>query len=272
MGFFSRFAAKPKLTLEDVQLPEKVESDLGILDFESSRSGFLKLDIVGESHHQDVIKGIFEVTADSKFPIFLVPEPGNQYDKNAIRVLVGTQMIGYVAKSQAKILAKVLMTKIENEKLLVNGEASVHSRDGKVFGVFGSVFLGKSLTQDSEDVVAKESSAKELNSAKTKLQKLLDSDSPESLAQLKSMSRKVEPIAAQLLAHGLWISENLGPETSDEAADELVDECTSVLDNIGELAWATSNETVDEYEITSDIEVLIDALSKLIGEPHSENV
>lgn len=57
--------------------------------------------VVGESNYQDAIK---RVTGGPGWegPGFLVAEPKNKYDKNAVRVDIGGKTVGYLARELAE--------------------------------------------------------------------------------------------------------------------------------------------------------------------------
>lgn len=75
-------------------------------------SGKYNLDVSGESHHfekiakhigehHDVITGQTEVDN-----IYLVREPANRFDPNAIRVQIGDDLVGYLSRKDAFRLSK----------------------------------------------------------------------------------------------------------------------------------------------------------------------
>ena len=78
------------------------------------------LDVVGESFHQDSLKALHEEYGEHWFAGFLLPEPFNQFDPNAVMVLAinpsdySVVQIGHLAKDQAKKVQKKII------KLLVN--------------------------------------------------------------------------------------------------------------------------------------------------------
>lgn len=80
------------------------------------------LDVVGESFHQDALMDLDINFPEEWFAGFLVPEPFNQFDKNAVMVLLikpddlSVLQVGHLSKEQAK--------KVHNKicKLLVNDQ------------------------------------------------------------------------------------------------------------------------------------------------------
>lgn len=68
--------------------------------------------IVGEMHHQEALARVFNMTeaaSDTKTrAATLVPEPGNQYDTNAVAVLVRGELIGYLKRDVAAAYSPAL--------------------------------------------------------------------------------------------------------------------------------------------------------------------
>ena len=77
---------------------------------------------------QDLIR---QLNQDSVY--FLVPEPDNEYDPNAVQVIADCQCIGYVPRELAPIVAWLL----QNKRLQQSPSASVHGGfgEGISFGV-----------------------------------------------------------------------------------------------------------------------------------------
>ena len=97
------------------------------------------LDVVGESFHQEGLMQVFERDKDSKedfglededftdwYSGFLIPEPWNPHDANAVMVVmitstgedVGTIQVGHLAKEQAKKVQKKLIHNLNEGKLV----------------------------------------------------------------------------------------------------------------------------------------------------------
>jgi hypothetical protein len=64
--------------------------------------GHETLEVVGESHYQDTLWGIVgsddgeRVSHDTL--ALLMPEPDNAYDSNAVMVLIGGNLVGYLSR------------------------------------------------------------------------------------------------------------------------------------------------------------------------------
>lgn len=62
------------------------------------------------------------------YPVELDPEPNNQYDPNAIRVLIDDSLVGYVPADRAVEIANIL-----SQTSVVNIQAEFNQRDFKYF-------------------------------------------------------------------------------------------------------------------------------------------
>jgi hypothetical protein len=110
MGFFSRFFSGGS--------PEFNESQLVILD------GSDDLDVVGESYQQENLWALVGGASSEKIRVevigYLVPEPENKYDPNAIGVWIQGRKVGFVAKELAReIVDDLLRLMSENGDSLI---------------------------------------------------------------------------------------------------------------------------------------------------------
>jgi len=141
MGLFSKKPSAPVVVVEpdDLRLEDEVETDVPGLSLKMPRDG-LKVDlvIVGESFRQNEVKAVAKASSGDWFDIYLMPENGNPYDKNAVRVMVGRHHVGYVSKESAKKWRKVHAEAVERGELL-GGQAKCFSRDGQVAAGSGLV-------------------------------------------------------------------------------------------------------------------------------------
>lgn len=78
---------------------------------EALGSGEASFNIVGESHYQKEIlqaagfkswKEVDEDGVDEECEVVLTPEPNNQYDANAVAVLIDGEKVGYLSRPDAK--------------------------------------------------------------------------------------------------------------------------------------------------------------------------
>lgn len=78
-------------------------------------NGEFDCEVVGESHYQKALEriagGRSEDGAEHDCIAVLVPEPQNKHDRNAIRVDIDGRTVGYLSRSDAIDLGKVLRGK-----------------------------------------------------------------------------------------------------------------------------------------------------------------
>ena len=81
------------------------------------------LDVVGESLYKDNLKSLYEENKDAWMYGFLMPEPLNPHDSNAVSVLViaddedgklGALQVGYLGREQAKKTQAKIIKLLEN--------------------------------------------------------------------------------------------------------------------------------------------------------------
>lgn len=89
MGLFSKKKAEPRVAL--------VGGD----------GSFSFSDVVGESNYRQALKALISEGTDQEREngevfrdAFLVPEPTNTFDKNAIQVRIAEHLVGYIAKTR----------------------------------------------------------------------------------------------------------------------------------------------------------------------------
>lgn len=84
------------------------------------------LDVVGESFHQEELRDLYNQVQDSWLPGFLMPEPLNPHDPNAVGVMIITPdtdeeqkfnvvQAGHLKKEQAKKVSKKIINLMEND-------------------------------------------------------------------------------------------------------------------------------------------------------------
>lgn len=102
-GSGARTETKPTATADqdEVQMRYLIQGE-GDFDFE----------IVGESHYQDILSaacgGRCEDGYEKVVPIALIPDPGNAYDRNAIRVVLAGHTVGHLSRDDAESYQKEL--------------------------------------------------------------------------------------------------------------------------------------------------------------------
>ncbi|TWI65183.1 hypothetical protein IP91_02590 [Pseudoduganella lurida] len=70
-------------------------------------NGYREVEVVGESNYQPHLKRLVGTPDENGVAVackaFLIPEPANQYDRNAIRVDIDGGTVGYLAKANAAL-------------------------------------------------------------------------------------------------------------------------------------------------------------------------
>lgn len=105
-------------------------------------SEFRGLDVVGESHYQDTLEreagGRTDESADIACMALLIPQTNNKYDPNAVAVVIGEEVVGYLPRHQARRVQPRLLTLVREGRLPVHPAKIVGGwdRDGDL-GHFG---------------------------------------------------------------------------------------------------------------------------------------
>ena len=74
---------------------------------------------VGESHYQDALHYLRQfATPEGRLPALLVREPHNQYDPNAVAVVVYGRLVGYLNRDDAAEMSDLLDELAEHEQFL----------------------------------------------------------------------------------------------------------------------------------------------------------
>ena len=106
-------------------------------------NGEFEVHVVGESSYLANFESIFgpcsEEGVDVFCKAFLIPEPENPYDKNAVRVTIAQKLVGYLARPEAKKLTESLK-RVGRLHMVVQVDARVRGgwyRNPDTFGHFG---------------------------------------------------------------------------------------------------------------------------------------
>jgi hypothetical protein len=95
------------------------------------------VNVAGESHYQDALRAIAD-GADGEVRLereaTLVPEPDNPHDANAVKVLIGGRLVGYLPRAKA-VLYGGLVREVAERGREARCEAMVAGRGGTL-GVF----------------------------------------------------------------------------------------------------------------------------------------
>lgn len=110
MGLFDRlFGKSPPLTAK-ATYATYVEATL--------YTGSETLEVVGESHYQDalwrIVGGLSWEHVRHHTVAVLLPEPDNPYDANAVQVLIGAELVGYLSREDAAAYRPGLLRLMES--------------------------------------------------------------------------------------------------------------------------------------------------------------
>jgi len=102
-------------------------------------SGDDRLDVVGESFHREALRRVASLTHEDGQPrqyvAALEPEPTNSYDRNAIKVVIEGEHVGYVPREFASLLAEPI-ARLSTKHEGVTALAELRGSDGALgFGV-----------------------------------------------------------------------------------------------------------------------------------------
>lgn len=137
MGILRRlFGSQPDPALDPVPDPaERLPTfDLGDQRGELPAGGFALasgpgMEVVGESHYRDAIAAIAGGTRREAVRLVtwaaLVPEPENQYDRNAVGVRIGGVKVGHLSRGDAAAFASVL-GRLTAAGLVGHGRADIY--------------------------------------------------------------------------------------------------------------------------------------------------
>lgn len=153
---FGKKKTQATVSEDDLVVPDVVELDTimltpcDILIDDFFEPTFVK--VVGESFQQEVLEQIGRLTKSKTFEIWLMPEPRNRHDRNAVKVMAGRHQIGYLAKDQAKIWSK-RVNQLWANGLFLHGEAWGVDDDPKGKGkrvVWGAKIFDEPSPKDSK--------------------------------------------------------------------------------------------------------------------------
>lgn len=237
----------------------------------TNRDGKNNIDIVGESYRQGNIRQVQQHYGDKWFQIYLVNEPENRFDKNAVAVFVGNARVGYLAKDQAKVWSKLVRDAQESGQLIV-GEAHCVTNSGagssSMWGVFGYIWFGNMIAPDLSTVEPKKLTPAALDKAVTKIREMVeDFDYPETAGASRSLGRKVGKAVLPVYQHAMWMAENLDDETKCDQWNEVVSECESVFDECEADVYNTGEDV--DASIDGVLEDLLDRLEPVLQQDPS---
>ena len=251
-----------KIDPEDLTLPDEIPTDKPGLTLKKAQGQErVDINIVGESFRTYSVNAVAKASEGKEFDMYLVAEPTNQYDKNAVAVFVANLQVGYIGKPDNKKWFTWVNEATGRGELLW-GRGKAISREGTAnTGIFGYINMPRQ-GKDIEDLIPKKLTPAEIAKAAGKVIDLSNiADDPETLGQLKSLCKKAVVAATPLAAHALWVEAN--PESQDlDKWSEIQSLCDDVLDTASEAAYATEPEDVDIVGVIEDLATEVQDLAQ----------
>jgi hypothetical protein len=249
VGLFSRRSKSPQIAPEDLRLPQQLETDVpGLVLTKGPTGQRVDIEVVGESFRQDSVRAVAQVADGSQFDLYLLPDPNNPHDRNAVRVMVGNLHVGFLRRDAAKVWKKRCQEAMGRGELIW-GEGRAASRTGEMWGIFGFVWM-PAVSSPSADVTAKELNPAGMGKALTALEKLIDGGEPETLSQLKSLVKKATKAVMPLYSHTLWLTDTgaLAPQWED-----IKGLTEDVFALVSEAEYADDPNAIDVTSVLEDI-------------------
>ena len=258
MGLFSRRSRGPQILPEDLRLPEALVTDVpGVVLRKAPAGQRVDIEIVGESFRQDAVRAVAQAADGSDFDLYLLPDPNNPHDRNAVRVMVGNLHVGFLPRDAAKVWKKRCQEAI-NRGELIWGEGRAASRTGEMWGIFGFVWM-PSVANPSGDAKPRELNSAGIRKAQDALQPLIDGGDPETLSQLKSLVKKASKAVMPLYSHTLWLGEQ---DTLSQEWEDIQGLCQDVLELVPEAEYADDPQDYDVASVLEDIVSLLKDVEK----------
>lgn len=256
MGIFGKKKASQAMLVvepDDLKLEDQIATDVPGLILTVPRDGLkVDLEIVGESFKQDIVRAVARTANGEWFDIYLMPENGNPYDKNAVRVMVGGHHVGYVSKESAKQWRKAYAASVERGNLLA-GQGKCFSRDGQNYGVFGHVWVPEAAPKKAKEISAREVPIGTLALVRAKLHELEMVDEPASVAKLRTLTKQAVKACEPLKQHCYWISENASNDDVSDAWAEVDDRLSELDSALVEATDADDPEDVDILGLVGEV-------------------
>lgn len=253
MGKFSRRSRGPQILPEHLRLPESLETAVGGLVLAKGPGGQrVDIEIVGEAFRQDAVGAVAHVADGSDFDLYLLPDPNNPHDRNAVRVMVGNLHVGFLPRDVAKVWKKRCQEAM-NRGELIWGEGRAASRTGEMWGIFGFVWM-PSVANPSAEAKPRELDSAGLQRAQDALQPLIGGGDPETLSQLKALVKKASKAALPLHSHTLWLEEQ---DSLSQEWEEVQGLCEDIFSLVAEAEYADDPDTIDVTSILEDVVELL---------------
>ena len=230
---------------EDLTLPEEIPTDVPELTLKKCQGRErVDIDIVGESFRSFNVEAVARAAEGQQFDIYLVAEPTNQYDKNAVAVYVATKHVGYIAKPANKKWFQWVNEATARGELLWGRGKAIRKQGTKNTGIFGHIYIPRQ-GKDIQDLIPKKLTPSELSRAAGRVIDLSNiAGHPHTVSELKSLAKKGVTTVTPIAAHALWVSAN--PDGQEvEKWDEIYGLCDDLLDTAAEAAYASDPSDVD---------------------------
>lgn len=260
MGIFKKLLGGKSITVDpaDLVLPETVATNQPGRVLKKG-SGDLRVDIeiVGESFRADNIAAVSAAAQGSRFDIYLVAEPTNQYDKKAVAVYAANLHVGYIAKPVNRQWFTWVSEALDRDEFLWGSATIVNRKGTSNSGVFGYIYMPRA-TSGIDAIESREIALPTLKKALARAVKLSETASePETVTQVKSLSKKAVAVAEPLVAHAKWAIDN-AVDTETGKWEDILAVCDSIYSDAERVAYIT-----DAYEI--DVTGSIEELAELAG-------
>jgi hypothetical protein len=249
MGLFSRKSRGPEILPEDLRLPETLETDVPGLVLRKAPAGQrVDIEIVGESFRQDAVRAVAQVADGSDFDLYLLPDPDNPHDRNAVRVMVGNLHVGFLPRDAANVWKKRCQEAMQRGELIW-GEGRTASRTGEMWRIFGFVWMPL-VANPSAETKPRELGSAGIQKAQDALQPLIDGGDPETLAQLKSLVKKASKAVMPLYSYTLWLTDH---DRLSQEWEDIQGLAQDVFELVPEAEYAEEPDAIDVISVIEDI-------------------
>ena len=263
MGFLKSLFGTKTIEVDpaDLKLLDEVATDKpGLTLRKCQGTQSVSIDIVGESFRSENVAAVAAAAQGMNFDIYLVNEPGNPHDKNAVAVYAANLPLGYIAKPANKKWFKWVDEAIQRGELLWGPARAVSRQGTSNIGIFGSILM-PSPDAEPANIEPKMLDESDLTKAVANVVSLANScDEPEAVAQLKSLCKKAVKVTTPIIQHAKWVEQNPDGQELEQWAD-ILSTCDEIFSNAADASYATSE---DEIDALSAIEELAELLEKVI--------
>jgi len=269
MGFFKKLFGGSEIVVDpvDLTLPDTVKTDKpGVSLKKAPGDQRVDIDIVGESFRPKNIAAIAAAAQGKRFDIYLLADPHNQHDKQAVAVVSANVVLGYIARPSNKQWFKRVNEAFERGELLW-GSATIASKAGTAnSGVFGYINMPK-VGKELDEIIPQQLSDPALAKAVEKVIELANaSTEPDTVAQVRSLSKKIVAVASPLAAHAQWMLQqgDQAPTTDAAPVADIWEDVISLCDDVFSHALSATYITDPmEIDVVGGLEALAELVAKL---------